>query len=130
VDKHILKDPKHWRRRAEQMRSLAEQMDDAEARRRLLKVATGYEQLAKRAQERSGASTLKFEVVVVQSDIIVNLPGTSCSITYQRSSGPTVLVEKREWTRVDDNCPLTLEEFREASCQEALAKAKELGWMA
>ena len=128
VDK-ILKNPEHWRRRAEQVRSLAEQMDDMEARRRLLKVAEGYEQLAERAKERSLASALNLEVVVVQNDIIVNVPGTSCSITYRRSSGPITLLEKREWTRVDEKCPLTLEEFREASCQEALAKARELGWI-
>jgi hypothetical protein len=104
-------------------------MHNAETRRTMLDIADSYERLAERAEQRSGASTLDFEVVVVQSDIIVNLPGTSCSITYQRSSGPVGLVEKEGWTRVDNNCPLTLEEFRKASSQQALAKAKELGWI-
>jgi hypothetical protein len=49
---HILNDPEHWRSRAEQARTLAEQMDDPEAARLMVGIADGYDELAKRAEGR------------------------------------------------------------------------------
>jgi hypothetical protein len=45
-------DPQHWRRRAEETRTLADQLTDAEAKRKMLKIAEDYETLAIRAQQR------------------------------------------------------------------------------
>lgn len=42
----------HWRTRAKEARDLAEKMDDANARRRMLKIANDYEKIADRAQVR------------------------------------------------------------------------------
>ena len=50
---HPINDPKHWRRRAEGARALAEQIADPEAKRTMLKHADEYERLAQRAQERA-----------------------------------------------------------------------------
>ena len=41
-----LRTPEHWRRRAEEARSLAEQMDDPDAKASMLEIAAGYERLA------------------------------------------------------------------------------------
>ena len=47
------KDPKHWLDRAKEARALAEQMNDPEAKRTMLKNADDYERLAQRAKERA-----------------------------------------------------------------------------
>ena len=57
AETHILDDPKHWRDRAEKVRSLADGMNDPETRRRLASVADDYEKLAKRAEERRGKTS-------------------------------------------------------------------------
>ena len=52
AETHILDDPQHWRDRAEEVRSLADQMSDPQTRRMLESVADDYETLAKGAEER------------------------------------------------------------------------------
>jgi hypothetical protein len=47
-----INDPKHWRERAEQARALADELPDAEAKRRMLKLVGDYEELARRAEKR------------------------------------------------------------------------------
>ena len=49
----FIHDPAHWRQRAEQARTIAEQMNDPEAKRMMLRIAEDYEKLAKRAEERT-----------------------------------------------------------------------------
>ena len=48
-----INDPKHWLHRAEEARSLAEQMTDLESKRMMLDIAGEYERLAERAEERA-----------------------------------------------------------------------------
>ena len=50
---HSINDPKHWLDHAKEARALAEQMDDPEVKRTMLKNADDYERLAKRAGERA-----------------------------------------------------------------------------
>src|SRR5262245_41719017 len=50
---YSINDPKHWLDRAKEARALAEQMDDPEAKRTMLKNADDYERLAQRAGERA-----------------------------------------------------------------------------
>jgi hypothetical protein len=45
-------DPERWRQRAEQIRTLGNEMDDARAREMMLQIAHDYERLAVRAEER------------------------------------------------------------------------------
>jgi hypothetical protein len=49
----FINDPEHWRGRAEEMRTLAEDMKDAATKEMMLGIAGDYETLAVRAEERS-----------------------------------------------------------------------------
>ena len=60
---HSINDPKHWLDRAKEARALAEQMNDPEAKRTMLKNADDYERLAQRAETTSRAlATVKVVV--------------------------------------------------------------------
>jgi hypothetical protein len=48
----LLNDPMHWRNRAEEARAQAKQLNDPEARRKMLEIADGYERIAERAEQR------------------------------------------------------------------------------
>ena len=54
-----INDPKHWRDRAEQARILADELTDPDAKRRMLRIAADYEELAKRAERRLAAKNPK-----------------------------------------------------------------------
>jgi hypothetical protein len=56
MSSHSINDPKPWLDRAREARALAEQIDDLEAKRTMLKNANDYERLAQRAEERAAGS--------------------------------------------------------------------------
>jgi len=47
-----INDPKHWRARAEEARTMAEQIGDSNSKRKMLRIADDYEELARRAERR------------------------------------------------------------------------------
>ena len=52
VAKIPINDPKHWRERAEEARTVADELIDPESKRRMLRIADDYEELARRAERR------------------------------------------------------------------------------
>jgi hypothetical protein len=48
----IIHDPKHWRDRAEEIRTLTEGLKDEETKATMLRIAADYDRLAKRAEQR------------------------------------------------------------------------------
>jgi len=49
----FINDPEHWRRRAEEARTIAEQMSDSPSKEAMLRIAKDYERLAERAAQRA-----------------------------------------------------------------------------
>jgi hypothetical protein len=49
---NLLEDPNHWRQRAQEVRSIAEGLNDPEAKATMQQIADAYELLAKRAEQR------------------------------------------------------------------------------
>jgi hypothetical protein len=52
VNKVPINDPKHWRERAEEARTVADEMADEKSKKMMLKIAADYEELARRAEKR------------------------------------------------------------------------------
>jgi hypothetical protein len=52
----FINDPDHWRLRAEQMRALANDVKDEEAKQAMLRIARDYDHLAVRAEHRAKGS--------------------------------------------------------------------------
>jgi hypothetical protein len=57
VSNSILDNPEHWLGRAEEARSIAEQLSDPESRRMMLRIAEDYERLATHARRRQEGRT-------------------------------------------------------------------------
>jgi hypothetical protein len=47
-----INDPKHWRARAEEARTAADNITDPDSKRKMLRIAADYEELARRAERR------------------------------------------------------------------------------
>ena len=48
-----INDPEHWRQRAQDMRKLAQDVNDSAAKQTMLRIAADYDRLAERASLRS-----------------------------------------------------------------------------
>jgi len=53
----FINDPEHWLERAEQMRTLADELDDEQVKETMLRIANDYGRLAKRAEQRTKGLT-------------------------------------------------------------------------
>ena len=49
----FINDPEHWLQRAEQMRILADEVPDEQAKETMLRIANDYGRLAERAEQRA-----------------------------------------------------------------------------
>jgi len=52
MTKISINDPKHWRERAEEARTIADDITDPDSKRKMLRIADDYEELARRAEKR------------------------------------------------------------------------------
>jgi hypothetical protein len=52
MPKDFINDPTHWRNRTAETRELAKRVDDDEARKRLSKLATEFDRIALRVEDR------------------------------------------------------------------------------
>ncbi|WP_271671304.1 hypothetical protein [Bradyrhizobium sp. CCBAU 51627] len=57
--KDPIRDPNHWRERADQTRAKADRSFDVRTKLRLLKIASEYDRLAERAQQWQTGDELK-----------------------------------------------------------------------
>jgi predicted kinase len=55
----FLNDPRHWRERAEEARSRADQIAEPQSKIAMLRIAHDYEVLAERAEARAWGHSLK-----------------------------------------------------------------------
>jgi hypothetical protein len=53
VPTSFINDPEHWRKRADEARSLADDMKDEISKQMMLQIADDYERLVKRAEQRA-----------------------------------------------------------------------------
>jgi len=72
----------------------------------------------------------KLELHIHHTQIIVSLPDTRFTMTYQASSEAPRLVELPFRARDDKTAPMSLTEVRWRAWQAAFEKARELGWIA
>jgi hypothetical protein len=56
MKQRLIDDAQHWRDRAEEVRTQAEHMNNAQARMMMRGIAESYEKLARRAEERAQKS--------------------------------------------------------------------------
>jgi len=59
ADLTSINDPAYWRSRAEEARTIAEQIDEPDAKRTMLEIAAGYERMAVRAARRAVLKEMK-----------------------------------------------------------------------
>jgi len=59
ANRSFLSDPKHWRDRAEEARTRADQLDDPQSKSAMLRIAHDYELLAERAEARASGHSPK-----------------------------------------------------------------------
>jgi hypothetical protein len=71
----------------------------------------------------------ELELHVRDEQIIVNMPETRLTMTYQASSEVPGLVELPLWTCDDRTAPISVNDFRGRAWQAAEKKARELGWI-
>ena len=83
----FLNDPRHWRERAEEARSRADQISEPQSKNAMLRIAHDYEVLAERAEARASGHSLK-------SDCLTPVEGVrSCvrHIGHEQPIGHTLL---------------------------------------
>ena len=69
------------------------------------------------------------EIHVLPGEIVVNLVGARCTMTFVTAQDLSRLIEKPFWTRIDPSAPISSSEFTTIARLAADEKAAELGWL-
>jgi hypothetical protein len=113
-------DPEECREHAKRCWALADKTTNPALKESLVELAQRWASLA---------SDLEFSVEVQDTSIIVTMPGTDFSVTYQKRFGNPHLVLTRSRFVESVTSPV-VSEFRARAFQAAVDKARELGWIA
>ena len=68
---------KHWRMRAEKMRTLAEEAVDSTVRAMMLRIAADYDRLAESADNRAAHDSIMFQTAEVKPESLPETPSKS-----------------------------------------------------
>jgi hypothetical protein len=68
---------KHWRLRAEAMRTLAEEAIDSTVRAMMLRIAADYDRLAESADDRAAHDSIMFRTAEVRPESLPETPSKS-----------------------------------------------------
>jgi hypothetical protein len=68
---------KHWRMRAEKMRTLAEEAIDSTVRAMMLRIAADYDRLAESADDRAAHDSIMFQTADVKPESFSETPSKS-----------------------------------------------------
>jgi hypothetical protein len=63
---YLCRTPTRWHRRAEEMRTLAEEAQDSAVRRMMLRIAAKYERIAESAEDHAAQDSIMFQSAKVQ----------------------------------------------------------------
>ena len=122
--KSLIHDAKHWRNRAEEARTVSEQMTDVETQRMMRGVADCYERLAISAER----ATHNLGVNVDGDTITVQAHGTAFSVSYRKHPNGRDLELVHSWVPSTVTSP-AISDFRNLALQVATDKARALGWI-
>ena len=93
--KRFLQDQRQLLDHAEEARTRAEAMTDADSKIRMLGIAEGYEKQARREKILAGVKfNPKLDVEVTSDSIVITLLGTIYSVTYFMRMGSTGLLAR------------------------------------
>jgi hypothetical protein len=112
-------DPKHWRDRAEEARTVADEINEPDAKRKMLQIAKDYEELARRAEKQLRAAKNSKESWT-------NPLGTT--FVQILTGKPTVTSKAEEYRRNAEECLDTAEVIRNASERAILLRIAHT-WM-
>jgi hypothetical protein len=65
---YLFRTATHWRMRAEEMRTLAEEAIDSTVRAMMLRIAVDYDRLAESADDRAAHDSIMFQTVEVKPE--------------------------------------------------------------
>src|SRR5262245_18170556 len=94
VAKVPINDPKHWRERAEEARTVADQLTNPDSKRRMLRIADDYEELARRAEKRLREKQQQKQQQQQQPKTPINDPKFLIVVSHPKH--PTLCVRVRQ----------------------------------
>jgi hypothetical protein len=129
--KRFLQDQRQLLDHAEEARTRAEAMTDADSKIRMLGIAEGYEKQARQEKTLAGVKfNPKLDVEVTSDSIVITLLGTIYSVTYFMRMGSSGLLARDIANKDDPRVSMKCPDFLASAWRAANDRAKGLGWIA